>query len=261
MERLLAGKTAVVTGASSGNGRGIAMRLAEHGADVVVADVRETPRLGGTPTHQRIADETDATSRYVDCDVTDPAELEAAVEVADELGGLDVMVNNAGVLGPDKPFVEIEPDEYRQAMDVNLFGVFYGAQAAARSMLQRESGGSIVNISSTAAYETYGGNAPYPAAKGGVRYLTYALADELGPENVRVNAIHPAGMRTALTMEDADSAMGNAEKEEEIKQDIPLQKFPTPEDIGDATVFLASDLASCITAESLLVDGGVVNTG
>lgn len=129
-------------------------------------------------------------------------------------------------------------------------------------MIQRESGGSIINLSSTSAYEAYGGHAPYTVAKGGIRHLTYVIADELGPENIRVNAIHPAGVRTALTMEDAsDSALGDEEREAEIKENIPLQKFPMPEDVGDAAVFLASDLASCITAESLLVDAGDVNTG
>ena len=258
MNALLEGKTAVITGAASGIGRAIAIQFAEEGADVVVADVREDPREGGDPTHERIGSETDADATYVECDVTETSDLEAAVEAADEFGGLDVMVNNAGIFGPMGSITEIDFEDYSELMAINLDSVFLGSKLAAAKLLDQGDGGAIVNISSLAGIQGYGVIAPYCTAKAGVRNLTYSLAEELGPHGIRVNAIHPGEVETALTTE--DFPLVDTEQGEVLKQTIPLRKLGQPEDVANAAVFLASDMAGHVTAESLLVDGGARNT-
>jgi NAD(P)-dependent dehydrogenase (short-subunit alcohol dehydrogenase family) len=254
---LLDGKTAVVTGGASGIGRGISQRLAEEGADVVVADVREEPRLDGSPTHEWIEEETDASAAYCYCDVTEVDDIVDAIETAEEFGEFDTMVNNAGVTGPMGPFYESSFDAYHDALDVLLHGVYRGSKLAATKMLDEGTEGSIVNLSSAAGIEGYGGLAPYSAAKGGVRLLTYAMADDLGPD-IRVNAVHPGLTETAMASEDA--GMVGTEIEDEILADTPLSRLADPREIADAVVYLASDMASYVTGTSILVDGGLTNT-
>ncbi|SFR69686.1 NAD(P)-dependent dehydrogenase, short-chain alcohol dehydrogenase family [Halogeometricum rufum] len=254
---LLEDKTAVITGSSGGIGRGIAQTFADHGASVVVADIREDPREGGTPTHELLQEEgSEAT--YVECDVTDYDDCVAAVEAAEEFGGVDVMVNNAGIVGPQDPLVDLDLAEYRNLVSVNLDGVVNGSKAAALAMVERGEGGSIVNMSSVAGMVGYGGITPYSAAKGGVRLFTYALASELGPDGIRVNAVHPGVIETAMTKE--DSPIVGTEQEEQLLPTIPLRRVGQPEDIGGVVTFLASDLASYVTAESIVVDGGQLNS-
>lgn len=255
MSDLLAGQVGVVTGAASGIGRAIAMAFAEHGADVVVADIREEPREGGTPTHERIEDETDAGASYVECDVSDPDQLDEAVEAAEEFGGITTMVNNAG-FGLSKPFLEVTEEEYDQLMDVNLKGVFFGSQAAARRMVDGD-GGTIINISSVEGLRGAGGTTTYSTSKGGVRLLTYSLADELGGEGVRVNAIHPGLIRTALTEE---AGLVDSDAEEALLRQIPQGRVGEPEDVAGGAVFLASDLSDYANGESLVLDGGLTST-
>ncbi|MUV56585.1 SDR family oxidoreductase [Halogeometricum sp. CBA1124] len=254
---LLEDKTAVITGSSGGIGRGIAQTFADHGASVVVADIREDPREGGTPTHELLQEEgSEAT--YVECDVTDYDDCVAAVEAAEEFGGVDVMVNNAGIVGPQDPLVDLDLAEYRNLVSVNLDGVVNGSKAAALAMVERGEGGSIVNMSSVAGMVGYGGITPYSAAKGGVRLFTYALASELGPDGIRVNAVHPGVIETTMTKE--DSPIVGTEQEEQLLPTIPLRRVGQPEDIGGVVTFLASDLASYVTAESIVVDGGQLNS-
>ena len=252
MSRLLEDTTVVVTGASSGNGRAIARTVAEHGADVVVADVRTEPREGGTPTHRLIDEETDRAATFVECDVTDLSDVRTAVDAADEFGGIDSLVNNAGILKTG-PITELTESEYDAVMDVNAKGVFLGCKAAAERMEERDEGGSIINISSTAGIVGGDENSIYCASKGAVRLLTYSLAAELGPD-VRVNAVHPGTTETQMVKEDIEIiGSGN---EAERTESIPLRRFGRPEDVADAVVYLASDLSAYVTGESLLVDGG-----
>lgn len=258
MDRLLADRTAIITGGSSGLGRAIARRFAEQGADVVVADVRETPREGGRPTADLIEDEFDVGAVRVDCDVTERADLLAAVEHAREFGGVDAMVNNAGLLGPTETLLETDPEEYRRTVAVNLDGTYLGSQVAGLDMLERDADGCILNLSSIAGFRGYSNRTTYCATKGGIRLLTYALAEELGPHGIRVNAIHPGATETAMTRSDGEVI--DSEESDERLEAIPLRRFGEPRDVANVALFLASDLASYVTAASVVVDGGVANT-
>lgn len=251
---LLDGKTAVVTGGSSGIGRGIARGFADHGANaVVVADVREDPKEDGRPTHELLEAETDTSSAFVYCDVTNTDDLVAAADAAGEFGGLDIWVNNAGIWHAEE-FLEVTEDDYRQLMDINMKGAYFGSQVAAERLLDRE-GGSIINISSIAGLF---GNANWPtysASKGGLTMFTYSLAHKLGQYGIRVNAIHPGGIETMIGGEAQDPEAA-AEQAQQFTQMVPLGRYGQPEDIAGAATFLASDLASYVTGESLVVDGG-----
>ncbi|ELZ85547.1 short-chain dehydrogenase/reductase SDR [Haloferax elongans ATCC BAA-1513] len=246
-------KTAVVTGGASGIGRSISMAFAREGCDVVVADCQSEPRTGGTPTHQRIEAETDSKAAFVECDVGDIDQLWSAVDAADEFGGVDVMVNNAGVFR-EQNFFEVTESDFDHTMDVNLKAVYFGAQAAAKKMVE-DGGGDIINISSVSGLRGSPGFSVYDASKGAVKLLTYSLAAELGPQGVSVNAIHPGLTDTKMTTDDVPIL--GTESEELFMQSIPARRPGTPDDVADAAVFLASDRSDYVNGESLVVDGGM----
>jgi NAD(P)-dependent dehydrogenase (short-subunit alcohol dehydrogenase family) len=250
--------TAVVTGGSSGIGRAISLAYAEEGADVVVADLQRKSRDPDeeVPTVELIEAETDRSATLVECDVTDPGDTEAAVAAADEFGGVSVLVNNAGVFRGEE-FLEVSEADFQSLMDVNVKGSFFAAQAAAKRMVDGD-GGAIVNLSSVAGLEGSAGFATYCASKGAVRLLTYSLAAELGPEGVRVNAIHPGLVDTSMTTEDVPIV--GSESGEQYLEGIPLRRFADPGDIADAAVYLASEASDYVNGESLTVDGGMTNT-
>ncbi|MDS0281388.1 SDR family NAD(P)-dependent oxidoreductase [Haloarcula onubensis] len=260
MTQLLDGKTAVVTGAASGLGRAISLTFAEHGADVVVADIREEPKEGGEPTHERIEAGTGQRAEYVECDVTDPDDHAVAAAAAAELGGLDVWVNNAGVIS-HIDFLDITEDDFDRVMDIDVKGVFFGAQAAARQFLESDSDGTIINMSSLAAVRTGGDMPLYGPAKAGVQQLTYSLADRFGGDGIRVNCINPGWTETQML---AESPMGEGEAGQRFQEmllgAIPQGRFGKPEEVANVALFLASDLASYVNGERIVVDGGFANT-
>lgn len=256
MSGLLAGKTAVVTGGASGIGRGIALQLASYGADIVVADLQEEPQTTDTtPTLEAIEDQTDSRSSFVECDVTNYDNVVGAVDAAAEFGGIDIMVNNAGIVYSVE-FFDTTDEDFNTLLDVNLKGAYFGCQAAGEQMIE-SGGGSIINIASTAADQGFvePGSLLYCAAKGGVKSLTFAAAELLGPD-VRVNAIQPGFTDDTGLAENQDANLAAARATE-----TSLERLAHPEDLGNVAVFLASELASYVTAESILVDGGWVNTG
>lgn len=253
---LLENDVAVVTGGSSGIGRNICETFASEGASIVVADIREEPRGGGTPTQELVTDEYGVDATFVECDVSEKADLEAAAEAAEDLGGIDVWVNNAGIFRGEE-FTEVTEDELDQMLDINVKGTYFGAQVAIERMVE-DGGGSLINLSSVAGLEGSGDFVSYCTSKGGVRLMTYSLADKYGPEGVRVNAIHPGVIETEMVTDDVPIIGG--EGEEAFRQQVPLRRFGEPQDIGSAALFLASDMSSYVNGESLVVDGGQTNT-
>lgn len=248
--QLLRDRVVVVTGGSSGNGRAIALTAAAHGARaVVVADVTEAPREGGTPTHELVQTE----SVFVRCDVSDADQVRAAVEAADRFGGVDVMVNNAGIVGDAAPLIDMDPTNFDHVLSVNLRGTFLGCQLAGRRMAERGSG-SIVNIASVAGLVGSKSSNAYSATKAGVRLMTATLSFELGPHGVRANAVLPGVIETMMTT--SDRPLAGAQADATIAK-IPLHRLGAPEDIANVVMFLASDLAAYVTGTSVVVDGGL----
>jgi len=256
MADLLSDSVAVVTGASSGNGRAIALTLANHGADIVVADIRREPRLEGTLTDKKITEETESAATYVECDVTRRADLESAVEAAEEFGGIDIMVNNAGIIKFGDFFDETE-GQYHKVMDVNTKGVYFGSKVAAEHMLDAETAGSIVNI---ASIDGIAGTeiVSYCGSKGSVISMTYSMAKTLAGTGIRVNAIAPGLVETAMTTGDSEEHRGT--DPDNRVDGVPLQRVGEPQDIANVALFLSSDLSSYVNAETVVVDGGVTNT-
>lgn len=246
---LLDGQTAVVTGGASGIGRATALTFADHGADVVIVDKRESPREGGVPTAERIASDAGATAEFVECDISDLAALETVFDVAASLGGFDILVNNAGVFHHGDP-LETSPAEYDRVLDVNARGTFFATQYAGRRLANGD-GGVIINVASTSGFRADGAITAYCASKAAVIQLTRAFAVALGPAGVRVNAVCPGAIDTELAR-DRSSAERDA-----LIEDVPLRAIGDPEDVAGTILFLASDLAGYVTGEALVVDGGL----
>ena len=249
MSGLLAGCVAVITGAASGIGRQTAVAFAEHGARaVVVADLRPDPREGG-PTTVDLLTERGVASVFVPTDVRRRADLAAAVAAADRWDGVTAMVNCAGIFRRED-FLEVSEDDFDLVVDVNVRGTFFGCQVAAAAMGPR--GGSIVNLASVASYRGSVGHASYHASKGAVQSLTYALAQELAPRGIRVNAVHPGAVDTSMMRVDEQVLT-----RPEALAGFPLGRPAHPADVAGAVVYLCSDLASYVSGASLTVDGAV----
>jgi 3-oxoacyl-[acyl-carrier protein] reductase len=234
----LEGKTALVTGASRGIGRAIAVELARGGASVVVG------YRSGSAEAEALAAEIGG--RAVAADVSDPGSAAALVE---EAGDLDILVNNAGVTR-DGLLVRMSDEDWRTVIDTNLASCFFTCRAATRGMMRKRSG-SIVNISSIVGIHGNWGQTNYAASKAGIIGFTKALARELGSRNVRANVVVPGYVKSQLTdvlPEDATTAM---------LDNTPLGRLGDPEDVAGAVRFLCSDEASFVTGALLLVDGGL----
>lgn len=253
---VLAGKVAVVTGASSGIGRAIALRYGREGAIVHVADVNAGD---GEETVSMIRDAAGRGSFSL-CDVSEPEQVRATIDrAAADAGRLDIIVNNAGVGGTGQPAGEMPVEDFQRVIGINLLGPFYGAKYAIPH-LRQAGGGSIINIAST--YGLIGApNTPaYAAAKGGLVMLTKQMAVDYSRENIRVNAICPGfvdtdlgGRRARMSPEDAADALATREARAAIQ---PIGRQAQPEEIAGAAVFLASDDASFVVGAVLAVDGG-----
>jgi NAD(P)-dependent dehydrogenase (short-subunit alcohol dehydrogenase family) len=245
-------KVAVITGAASGIGRETAHRYADHGAAVVAVDVDEAR---GEETVRSITDDG-GEARFVTGDVTKPADLETAVETAvDAYGGLDVMVNNAGILGRTAEAMEFSTEEFREVVDVNLVGVFNGIKYAVPAMLA-DGGGSIVNTSSVAGTVGFPGRCAYSATKAGINGLMRATAVEYAGDGIRVNSVLPGIVETDMHRQ-ADAQEADSDRLS-VSVSEPMPDTEQPGDIADAILFLGSDMAERVTGVELPVDGGML---
>lgn len=250
---ILHDKVVVVTGAASGIGRAIAIGAARHGARaVIVSDVVEVPREGGTPTTQEVI-ALGAKSIFVRTDVSKKAEVDALVAASLEFGGVDVMVANAGITARNDG-AEVPEDEYRRLLSVNLDGTLFSAQAAARQMKAASKAGSIVLMASMGGISGAGMTVAYSTSKGGVVLMAKSLADALGPDGIRVNAVCPGTIDTELLR----TSPGIAEAAEGFRRRTPLRRLGQPSEIADAVAWLGSGLSSYVTGTALLVDGGLL---
>jgi NAD(P)-dependent dehydrogenase (short-subunit alcohol dehydrogenase family) len=247
--------TVVVTGASSGIGRAIALRFGEAGATVVNADLEEEPKDldAEVPTHE-VVREMGETAAYVETDVSDPDQVESVVEAAREYGGVDVMVNNAGLYIPAS-FTDLSPEDFRRIHAVNVEGVFFGCQAAARDMLDRGVAGTIVNTASISSNFAQHDQVHYDSTKGAVRMITRGAALELAEHGIRVNAVAPGQIATEFVEGLTEQMRENAETDGFLKP-IPLGREGHPADVAPAALYLASEDAGYTTGELLHVDGG-----
>lgn len=250
-------ETVIVTGGSAGIGRAVARAFGEADATVVVADVREAPKVEDetTPTHEAIR-EDGGDAEYVETDVSDPDQIRSVVEATREFGGVDVMVNNAGV-HVNEPFREVTPEQFERVQAVNARGVFFGTQAAANDMIARDEPGAIVNTASTTSRKPEWGHSHYAATKGAIRMITRSAAFELAQYGVRVNAVAPGPIATEITegwSERARESVGGGDADDE--QVAPPTRAGRPDDLAGAFLYLASDQADYVTGTHLWVDGG-----
>jgi NAD(P)-dependent dehydrogenase (short-subunit alcohol dehydrogenase family) len=250
MTRLLQDKVALVTGAAQGIGRAIAEIYAEQGARVVVSDILAEQAQAVAKGINRNS-ELHATALRLD--VTDPRSVQQAIAATvGTYGRIDILVNNAGVLRPHR-IIDFPLEDWELIFRVNVRGTFLCSQAAARQMIAQGQGGCIINIASASAAKADRESSAYCASKSAVVGLTRVLALELGPYDIRANAILPGATDTQMLRDLIDQVPG---VREELLAKTPLGKMATPRDQAKAALFLASDLASHITGEQLVVSGG-----
>ncbi len=247
----LADKVAVVTGAGSGFGAGIATRFAEEGARIVAADINGDGAA-------RIVEEirsAGGTAVAVTADVSKGDEMVKIIAAAvDEFGALDVVVNNAGTTHKNRPMLEVDEATYDRVFAVNVKSVYHSAIHAV-PVFRRQGHGSFINIASTAGIRPRPGLAWYAATKGAVITMTKAMAVELAPDNIRANAINPVVSATGL-LKDFLPGEDTPETRAKFVATIPLGRMSTPRDVAAACLFLASEDAEFLTGVCLEVDGG-----
>ena len=245
----LTGKVALITGASRGIGRGCAEQMARCGADVAI-------------NYRSHGDEADEVANVVcsmgrrastfGADVSDRAAVDAMVEGATkELGRVDIVVANA-YYSRRQPFLDLDVDDVRRTLDVTLIGAFHVAQAGARQMVQQGEGGSILFISSVLSFLPMPTSMPYNAAKAGMNQMAMTIAVEMAEHRIRVNVIQPGWTDTP-----GERQFSSEEQLREGAKRLPWKRLGTPEDLGKAAAFLASDDADYITGATLKVDGGM----
>jgi 3alpha(or 20beta)-hydroxysteroid dehydrogenase len=251
----LIGKVALITGAARGIGLAIAARLAADGADIVALDLPGAPLVDCVETVQ-------ASGRRavpVEGDVGVAADWERAVGLAvDELGRLDVLVNNAGIAGVTSPIVDYPEDVFDRVMLVNIRGVFLGIKHAAKVM--QTNGGAIINISSVSGLSGSRAILPYTASKHAVIGMTKVAALELASHGIRVNAVCPAPTATEMmfNLERTQSPDNPTAVRERFAASIPLGRYGEPSEIAAAVAFLASSESSFMTGAAVVVDGGLL---
>jgi NAD(P)-dependent dehydrogenase (short-subunit alcohol dehydrogenase family) len=241
----LKNKVAIVTGSRRGIGRGIVEAFAKEGADVVVSDIDQKDCEDAA---KEIAKKFKVKTLAVKCDVSNKKEVDDLIQkTVKKLGKIDILVNNAGIF-PFVPFLKMTESDWNKVLNVNLKSVFLCSQAAAKVM---KPGSKIVGISSIASFVGFAGLTHYCASKGGMNGMTRALALELAPKKINVNAVAPGAIDTP-----GASQVSTEESRKQTIAAIPLARMGTSEDIANAVVFLASDKADYITGQIVVVDGG-----
>jgi 3-oxoacyl-[acyl-carrier protein] reductase len=248
--KLLEGKTAIVTGAARGIGEGIALKFAAHGAKVAFTYVSDSSAEKAAALQDKLT-AMGVQAKAYKSNASDFVQCEALVtDVLKEFGNVDICVNNAGI-SKDNLLLRMSPEQWNDVIQVNLNSVFYMTKHVIRPMMKAKSG-SIINMSSIIGEIGNAGQSSYAASKAGIIGFTKSVAKELGSRNIRCNAIAPGFVETDMT-----SYLKEGEAADKYKAGIPLGKFASPEDIANATLFLASDLSAYITGQTLSVCGGL----
>ncbi len=245
----LENKVAIVTGAGRGIGQGIALALAEEKCNVVVSDINQTDCEKVALELKKFGIKILA----VKCDVSNKSEVENLFKkTMEEFGELDILVNNAGIF-PFIPFVQMQESDWDKVININLKSVFLCCQQAAKIMFD---GGRIINTSSIASVVGFEGLVHYCASKGGINSMIRALALELAPRKITVNAVAPGAIDTPGASQPDQPRTAAEETRKQTVAMIPLARMGLPKDIANAVLFLASEKSSYITGQTIIVDGG-----
>lgn len=257
----LSGKVAIVTGGAMGIGRGIALRLAEAGAALLIADVVSAQEADGTLQEIRA---NGGRVEYLQVDLSITANLPRVVEkTLAEYNDIHILVNNAGIF-KYMPVTELSEDLWDKTLNLNLKAVAFLSKAVVNVMIEKKHGGKIINISSIDSIKPSGNLAQYDSSKGGVRMLTRAFAKEVGRYGITVNDIAPGGVDTPGVQKMAGEHATPEQKQamkaqiEQFIKTLPLQRMGEPEDIGNAALFLASTASDYMTGSTVVVDGGLL---
>jgi 3-oxoacyl-[acyl-carrier protein] reductase len=248
--KLLEGKTAIVTGAARGIGEAIAIKFAEHGANVAFTFISDSSKDKAAVLEQKLV-ALGVKAKAYQSNAGDFAACEIFVnDVLKEFGQIDICVNNAGI-SKDNLLLRMSPEQFEEVIKVNLNSVFYMTKQVIKPMMKARSG-SIINMSSIIGEMGNAGQSSYAASKAGVIGFTKSVAKELGSRNIRCNAIAPGFVETDMT-----GYLKEGEGAEKYKAQIPLGRFATAEDIANVTLFLASDLGNYVTGQTISACGGL----
>lgn len=263
IERLfdLTGEVAIVTGGAMGIGKGIAKRLGEAGANLLIADIVSSKEAEATMAELR---SLGAKAEYFQVDLSITSNLKTVIEKClSTFGDLTILVNNAGIFNYT-PVTELTEELWDRTLNLNLKSVAFLSKLAANTMIEKKHGGKIINISSIDSLKPSGNLSQYDSSKGGVRMLTKAMAKELGKFGIAVNDIAPGGVNTPGVQKMAGTSLSKEQQEamkiqmEQFVKMLPLQRMGEPEDIGNVTLFLASSASNYMTGTTLVVDGGLL---
>lgn len=243
MQRL-AGKVAIVTGGARGMGEATVRLFVEHGAQVVIGDILEEQG-------RALAEELGTAAVFCKLDVTSEADWKTAVTMAEQLGPLNVLVNNAGILHMAS-ILDTTPDDFLRVVKVNQLGAFIGTREAINPM-KAAGGGSIINVSSIDGLHSAAGLSAYSSTKWALRGLTRSSAIELGQYGIRVNTVHPGGIFTEMG---GKGALSEEEMNKSVYKNFPIPRVGQPEEVANVTLFLATDEASYSTGSEFVADGG-----
>ncbi len=257
----LTGKTAIVTGGAMGIGKGISLRLAEAGANIMIADMVSVEEAQGTLYELKALG---AKADYLQVDLSVTSNLVTVIEkTLNAFGDIHILVNNAGIY-KYMPVTELTEELWDRTQNLNLKAVAFLSKLVVNTMISKKHGGKIINISSVDSLKPTGNLSPYDSSKGGVRMLTKAFAKEVGKYDITVNDIAPGGVNTPGTKKMGGPAMTKEQEEamkaqtEQFMKMLPLQRMGEPEEIGNAALFLASDASNYMTGSTVVVDGGML---